>query len=65
MNEDQKSLEEKILLACEATALSLEDSPKSKAMQIYNHVGFYQGFCAAKQWEANIDLVMKMVNLVK
>jgi hypothetical protein len=59
----QKQLEEKITLACESTVLSLEDSPKSRAMQIYNHVGVYQGYCAAKGWHTNIDFVIKMLDL--
>ena len=63
MNETQKQLEERISLACESAALSLEDSPKSRMAQVYNHIGYYQGFCAAKEWITNIDFVMKMLDL--
>jgi len=63
MNATPKELEEFIALACESVALSLEDSPKSRMAQIYNHVGYYQGFCHAKEWIVNIDFVMRMIDL--
>lgn len=60
---NKEELEQNTRLACESTALSLEDSPISRGRQIFNHLGFYQGFCNAKNWEQNLDFVMEMANL--
>jgi len=58
-------LEQSTRLACESTALSLEDSPISRGKQIFNHIGFYQGFCAANNWPQNLDFVNEMIDLAK
>ena len=61
MNVTQKQVEEQIALACETAVL--EDFPESRMAQIHNHVGYYQGFCHAKEWIVNIDFVVRMINL--
>lgn len=60
---NQSTLEENIRLACESSALALEDSSISRGRQIFNHVGYYQGYCEAKGWKCNLDFVMEMISL--
>lgn len=47
----QKELSNVVKLACDNVKKKLQDSPISLRLQIANHVGFYQGFCAAKGWD--------------
>ena len=60
---NQKELEQNILQACQNTVEYLQDSPISKKCQIYNQIGFYQGFCASKEWSVNIDFINELEDL--
>lgn len=60
---NESTFEENIRIACESASLSLEDSPISRGKQIFNHVGYYQGYCEAKNWKCNLDFVMEMISL--
>lgn len=60
---NEKELEQNTRLVCESAALSLKDSPISRGRQIFNHIGFYQGFCDAKGWEQNLNFVIEMSDL--
>lgn len=60
---NEKELEQNTRLACESAALSLKDSPISRGKQIFNHVGFYQGYCAANNWQINLGFVNEMIDL--
>lgn len=59
----QKELEQKILDACQNTVKCLQDSPISKKCQIYNQIGFYQGFCDAQEWTVNLDFINELEDL--
>jgi hypothetical protein len=63
MKNDKQSFELEILQSCQKIAANLYDSPVSRRGQILNSIGFYQGYCAAKDWETDISLIVKCENM--
>lgn len=45
-------------------AKRLFDSPISLSNFVSNQIGFYQGFCVARDWDTNLRLIMKWESLV-
>lgn len=52
-----EEVRERIDSVIRAAASSLSDSPKSKAFQVNNHIGFFQGVCAARGFKYSLDLI--------
>lgn len=60
---NQEILEAQTIVSCQEVAKSLADSPISRTRQIFNLLGFYQGYCSAMGWEANGDLLILLCDL--
>lgn len=56
---DQVDLETEIDQFMAKITQALSDSPHSLTSAIRFHIGYYNGFCAAKNWNADQDLVLK------
>ena len=59
--ESESELKENIRLACESAAL---DTSPTRILQIHGHIGFYTGYVAAKDWQADYAFIMDMVRLI-
>lgn len=44
-------------------AEDLADSPLSRRTQISNQIGYYQGYCAAKNWQTAVDTVIAWMDM--
>lgn len=59
-----QELEENTRLMVESVMLS-DDSELSKNRQVFNAIGYHQGYCDAKGWERNISFEIALVDLLK
>ena len=58
-----EELEASIRANLEALKLSLADSPVSFNAQVCGSIGYYIGFCHAKNWDRNLDFIVWMEKL--